>query len=102
MTGKHAAHSHLGKFGGNVVFGHTHRTDSMLVRTIKEGTIGAWNPGCLCRLQPLWMHTQPTDWSHGYHVQIVEPSGKFLPINIPIIDGWSGFDVLLNLIGRSS
>lgn len=99
MHGLHAAMSHLKKFGGNVVFGHTHREDSCRISTIKEGVIGAWNPGCMCRLQPLWMHTQPTDWSNGYHLQIVEPSGKFLPINIPVIDGWSGFDVLMNLVG---
>lgn len=89
MTNAHAASAHVKKFGGNVVFGHVHRADSYIIRTVKEGAIGGWCPGCLCKLQPLWMHTQPTDWSHGYGLQLVNEDGSFLHINVPIIGGRS-------------
>lgn len=88
-TSKHAAHAHLQKFGGNVVYGHTHRMDSYFMRTVKTGGIGAWSPGCLCKLQPSWQHTNPTDWAHGYGLQLVMDDDDFLHINVPIIAGKS-------------
>lgn len=97
-TAKHAAAEHVRKFGGNVVYGHTHRADSYVIRTVKEGTVGAWNPGCLCAIQPLWQHTNPTDWSHGYGLQLVSPDGSFLHINVPIINGRSYLQPLIKAI----
>lgn len=88
-VGKNPCKLMLEDFGGNVVFGHVHRVDSYTDRTVSEGIIGAWSPGCLCRLQPLWQHTQITGWSHGYGVQLVRGGGEFLHINVPIIDGKS-------------
>jgi predicted phosphodiesterase len=88
-TAQHAASVHVKKFGGNVVYGHTHRADSYIIRQVKAGTIGAWSPGCLCKLQPLWQHTNPTDWSHGYGLQMVRSNGEFLHVNVPIVDGKS-------------
>lgn len=88
-TSQHAASAHVKKFGGNVVYGHTHRADSYIIRQVKSGTIGAWSPGCLCELQPLWQHTNPTEWSHGYGLQMVRSNGDFLHINVPIVDGKS-------------
>jgi predicted phosphodiesterase len=96
-TAKNATATTIEKIGGNCVFGHTHRAQSNIVRRISAGIIGAWNPGCLCKLQPLWQHTAPTDWSHGYAVQLVAQSGSFLHLNIPIIDGESHFAALLKL-----
>jgi len=97
-TAKHAAAEHVKKFGGNVVYGHTHRADSYVIRTVKEGSIGAWNPGCLCQLQPLWQHTNPTDWTHGYGLQLVSSDGSFLHINVPIIAGKSYLQPLIKAI----
>lgn len=88
-AGVNAAMQTLNDFGGNVVFAHTHRADSAVKRTVGSGEIGAYNPGCLCQLQPLWQHTQITGWSHGYGLQLVRKSGAFLHINVPIIDGKS-------------
>lgn len=96
-TAKNAVGATVDKIGGNCVFGHTHRAQSNIVRRISSGIVGAWNPGCLCQLQPLWQHTAPTDWSHGYAVQLVAASGAFLHLNIPIIDGESHFAALLKL-----
>lgn len=86
---KNAASVHVERFGGNVVFGHIHRSQSHVVRTVTSDAQGAWSPGTLARLQPLWRHTSPSDWSHGYHLQFVNASGSFLPINVPIYGGKS-------------
>jgi len=88
-TAQNAAARTLDSFGGNIVYFHTHRADSATKRTVKEGVIGAWNPGCLCRLQPLWQDTKITNWSHGYAIQLVQDDGSFLHINVPIINGRS-------------
>lgn len=88
-TGQHAASQMLRDVGGNVVFGHTHRSDSYVMRNLVSGIIGSWCPGCLCKLQPMWSHTAPTMWSHGYHLQLCRSNDEFLPINVPIIGGRS-------------
>lgn len=98
-TSKHAAAAHLSKYGGNVVFGHTHRRDSFFQRTVKEGQMGAWNPGCLCLIQRLWNYTNLTNWAHGYGLQAVQKDGSFLHINVPIIDGVSYLQPLASGIG---
>jgi predicted phosphodiesterase len=96
-TAKNAVAATQDRIGGNCVFGHTHRAQSDITRRISSGIVGAWNPGCLCSLQPLWQHTAPTNWTHGYSVQLVAASGAFLHLNIPIIDGVSNFAALFKL-----
>lgn len=98
-TGAHAAAAMLRDFGGNLVYGHTHRADHYTLRTVGAGLIAAWCPGCLCKLQPLWMHTQVTGWSHGYGLQLVRAGGEFLHVNVPIIEGRS---FLVPLLRRAS
>ena len=90
-TAVNAAKVHAERFGGNVVFAHSHRADSYHIRTISAGVIGAWNPGCLCELQELYMHQNISNWSHGYGLQLVKSDGDFLHINVPIRDGKSHF-----------
>jgi len=90
-TAVNAAKVHAERFGGNVVFGHTHRADSYHIRTISAGVIGAWNPGTLSELQELFMHQNISNWSHGYGLQLVKSDGDFLHINVPIRDGKSHF-----------
>ncbi len=85
--GKNAASSAVGKTAGNVVFAHTHQADESTLVLPGVGLVKAWNPGCLCQRQPLWRHSNPTNWSHGYAVQFVSKSGDFLHLNIPI---WGG------------
>lgn len=98
-TATHAASKMVERYGANVVFGHTHRADEFSVRTVSKGTIKAWNPGCLCSLQPLWQHTTPTVWTHGYGVQLVQDDGSFLHVNVPVIDGRSYLVQLTNQVG---
>ena len=96
---KHSADKMLDAFGACVVFGHNHRSQEFSGATVKEGMIRAWCPGCLCRQQPLWKHTDPSNWNHGYGVQLVADSGDFLHLNIPIIDGKSFLVSLTDQLG---
>ena len=86
---RHSAAAHLAQVGENVVFGHVHRSQSVIERTVTSDGHGAWCPGTLAKLQPLYRHTAPTTWSHGYLVQFVSGSGAFLTLNIPIHKGKS-------------
>lgn len=86
---KNAARDSVSRTAGNVVYAHTHREDSASIVLPGVGLVKAWNPGCLCQLRPLWRHSDPTGWSHGYGVQIIEKSGDFLHLNIPIWEGRS-------------
>lgn len=96
-TAKNAVAATQDRIGGNCVFGHTHRAQSELVRRVGTGIVGSWNPGCLCELQPLWQHTAPTNWTHGYAVQLVGPDGGFLHLNIPILAGETHLGSLLKM-----
>lgn len=88
--GKNAARSAMADFKRNVVFANTHRMLSYAESSAEDEQIGAWCPGCLSELMPLWRNTDYTHWSHGYAVQIVKcESEKFLHVNVPIIDGVS-------------
>ena len=98
-TAMNAAKVHAERFGGNVVFGHTHRADSYHIRTISAGVIGAWNPGTLSELQELYMHQNISNWSHGYGLQLVKSGGDFLHINVPIRDGKSHFVGITEKLG---
>lgn len=95
-TAKAAAAAHLGKYNANVWFGHTHRMDLATKRTVASGPIGAWNPGCLCQLQPFWMHQNLTDWVNGYGVQLVQRGLGHLNLQIPIIDRVSYLSPLIH------
>ena len=94
--GKHATSAHLDSWGANVVHGHTHRSQSVVRRTAAAGEIGAWCPGTLAKLQPLYLHNSVSSWSHGYGVQFVENGGRFLHINASIVNGKSLLKPLLD------
>ena len=63
----------------------------------EEEDFVAYCPWCLCTLQPLWRHTQPTNWSHGYGLQFVSKGGEFIHLNVPI-DGGSFIGPLLKMV----
>lgn len=95
-TSKNATSDTVGRIAGNCVFGHTHRAQSSITRKANVGVIGAWNPGCLTELQPVWQRTNPTEWTHGYGIQLVH-GDDFLHLNIPIIENKSLFAALVKL-----
>ncbi len=87
---KFATASHVAEFGASVVHGHTHRAQEHRTKTVTSEAIGGWCPGTLAKLQPTYLHTAPSSWSHGYGLQFVSKrSGRFLHINVPIVSGES-------------
>lgn len=86
---KNATSVHLDRFGACVVHGHKHVSQAFTRRTVSSDEIGAWCPGTLAQLAPLYLHTTPSDWTHGYAVQLVNPSGTFLHVQVPIVRGKS-------------
>ena len=94
---KNAASSAVGRTAGNVVFAHTHQSDESTLVLPGVGLVKAWNPGCMCQRQPLWRHSNPTNWSHGYAVQFVAKSGDFMHINVAI---WEGKSLAREMVSR--
>jgi predicted phosphodiesterase len=86
---KSAAQVTLGQFSANVVFGHVHRAMALVTRTINADAIGAWCPGTLAQLQPIYFHSKPSEHTHGYGLQLVNTDGSFLHVNVPIVHGKS-------------
>lgn len=84
-SARHAAARMVEQFAGCVFFGNTHRADSCTTRLVHVGMVSAWNPGCLCELQPRWHHCDPTTWTHGYIIQIINAADQtFQVIPVPI------------------
>jgi predicted phosphodiesterase len=99
LTRKHAAAGQVERFAGCVMYGHTHRADYTPTRMVSTGLVAAWCPGCLSNLQPKWHHADPTTWTHGYILQIVDSrSGDFQVIQVPIQHGRSYLHSLLGAI----
>lgn len=67
-TATRAAAKHLELVRGySVVHGHTHRAQEESVRHPMTGhVLKGWSPGCLSHLQPMWCHSKPTEWVHGF------------------------------------
>lgn len=95
--GKNAARDAVAKSAVNVTFGHTHRADSATIVFPGVGICKAFNPGCLCHMQPIYMHSDPTSWSQGYDVDFVAKSGNFQRISVPI---WRGESLAGAMIER--
>ena len=94
---KHSAYQHLQQHKCCVVFGHTHRRQQAGTADLKT-EIDAWCPGCLCQFEPIWKHSEPTEWSHGYGLQCVRDDGSFQHVNVAIVDGRSYLDQLIGAL----
>ena len=88
-SGKNAARDAVLKTAGNVTYFHTHREDTATVVFPGVGVCKAFCPGCLCVRQPMWRHSDPTSWSHGYAIDCVAASGLFQRVHVPIWEGES-------------
>lgn len=84
-----AVASKIHRYGVNVVHGHDHHLRFRGIHSVGSGDIGMWSAGCLSKRQPLWRHTDPTEWMHGYIIQVMSKSGNFLNFTVPIINGQS-------------
>jgi hypothetical protein len=64
---------------------------------VAVGISKAFFPGCLCELQPMWRHSDPSNWTHGYCIDVVAKSGNFQHIQVPI---WNGESLGCSLLDR--
>lgn len=76
------AKAELLKYGGNMSHGHTHRV-GMYLKTDSRGTIGAYEMGCLCELNPEYIDGVP-NWQQGFGVFTFDDD-RFFCEQIPII-----------------
>ena len=65
------------------------KSDEAQAAVTKFGIIKAFCPGCLCQRQPLWKHSEPSNWSTGYAIDIIASDESFQHIDVPIWDGRS-------------
>jgi hypothetical protein len=80
----------MAKAGGNVCYFDTHRAAFKPKFIPGIGLLAAWNPGCLCKRQPLYANTRPTEWTHGYLVRFISRrTGSFQMVNVTIDEGVS-------------
>jgi len=98
--GKNAARGALLTSAANVCFHHTHTFDEAAINFPGVGLVKAYNPGCLCELQPVWRHSNPTSWNHGYLVAFIEPNDEFLCIHVPISEGRSFAGTMLDKLKK--
>lgn len=94
---KNAARDALQKTAGNVTFFCTHREDTATIVFPSVGLVKAFNPGCLCTMQPVWRNSDPTNWSQGYAVDFISKSGNFQRMHVPI---WRGVSLASSMIER--
>jgi len=94
---KNAARDAALRTAGNVTYFHTHREDSATVVFPSVGVIKAFCPGCLCQMQPLWKHSEPTNWSQGYSIDFIGEDDTFQRVQVPI---WRGKSLAQSMIQR--
>jgi len=98
--GKNAARDALHQAAGDVTYFHTHRADTSTDVFPRTGLVHAYNPGCLCKMQPMWMHSKPTGWSQGYAIDIIDADGDNTHLQIPIWRGKSHLEPILQQLGK--
>lgn len=94
--GKNAARSSVGQAAANVTYFHTHRRDVGVRVFPGVGMCAAYNPGCMCTMQPVYQNSNPTDWTQGYQVDFVSKD-NFQPVQVPI---WRGDSLARIMIDR--
>jgi len=81
------AKAHLLRLGCNVVYGHTHRSQTYTLNMAMQRTIKAWGLGCLCDKKPSFMRNKVAAWDHGFAVLYVADDGDFNLYPIDIVNG---------------
>lgn len=79
------ARNNLLKAFDNIAVGHSHRSQSDMIRDINGDVFGAWSIGCLCNLQPKYRPIN--NWNHGYAICELYEDGDFCFYNKMIHNG---------------
>ena len=70
---------------GNIIFGHHHRTQQYIHKTVSGKQEGAWAVGCLCDLSPTYI--LENQWNLGFAIVNLHETGDFVVQNKMIING---------------
>ncbi len=97
VQGKNAAVKAVAKAGYNITYFHTHSYDASPRVLPMMGLVMAFCPGCLCEMQPMWQHSDPTEWNQGYDIDFITAKGNFQRVHVPI---WRGESLAGAMIQR--
>jgi UDP-2,3-diacylglucosamine pyrophosphatase LpxH len=85
---KHSAYcakNLIDDYGVSLIQGHVHSM-GFHERNHERGTVGGWENGCLCDLNPMYMKQK--NWMHGFHIVWFETPGRFFDVQeVRIING---------------
>jgi len=83
-TGKYHAAKHLQSFGCNIVYGHSHSTQTAMMNMKMQDTHMSYGLGCLCDHKPEYMKNRPANWINQFAVVYINTEGDFnvYPVNI--------------------
>lgn len=85
---KHSAYTGkliMDDYGISLIQGHVHSFGTH-ERNLERGPVQAWENGCLCDLNPLYMKQK--NWMHAFHVVWFETPGHFFDVeSVRIING---------------
>lgn len=98
--GKNAAARAVDKAGYNITYFHTHSFDASPRVFPQVGLVMAFSPGCLCEMQPMWRHSDPSGWNQGYDIDFIASNGNFQRIHVPIWKGESLAGAMVERLGR--
>lgn len=92
--GESHASVHARRFGSNLVYGHTHRPQSVTVGIAGDKVRGVWGQGCMCPTKNVpYIKGRPSGWQQSFFVAYVEENGDFFPFTVMVNDShfiWSG------------
>lgn len=81
---KYHAQNHLSKLGCNLIYGHSHNTQTAMQNQAMQKPHMAYGLGCLCEHKPDYMKNKPANWISQFAVIYMDSKGNFnvYPINI--------------------
>lgn len=82
-TARAAATAHAAAAGMNIVYGHTHRHQADMVRTVAGGVFGAWSPGCMAQLQQYYEHSSRISTPTGTEFRSVQEAANSFTFKYP-------------------
>ena len=88
-SSKTASQKNVQKYAANVVHGHNHSMQQAASAFMDGQQVMASCPGCLCQMNPMYNHSDPCTWTHGYGLQVANQDGSFHHINVPLNNGRS-------------
>lgn len=83
--GENVARNKMKRAMANIIFGHSHLSQSTIVRSIDGSHFGSWGVGALCHRSP--DYNPFNQWLAGFAIVTLQTNGNFLVENKIIIDG---------------